>query len=136
MSNETGNNPTRTNFLTDLANEARRLDSTRRITSALKTVHIKGAAGTVDDPLTNALDVIGLNEYIGWYTGNPEDANAMRWEIRQKPVIMSEFGAEAKFGNHGPDNQHWTEEQQANVYNHQLVMFRNIPNFEVSHPGS
>jgi beta-glucuronidase len=39
---------------------------------------------------------------------------------------MSEFGAEAKFGNHGPDNQHWTEEQEANVYNHQLIMFPKI----------
>ena len=35
VSNETPNNPTRTKFLTDLANEARRLDPTRLITSAI-----------------------------------------------------------------------------------------------------
>ena len=35
VSNETPNNPTRTEFLTNLANEARRLDPTRPITSAL-----------------------------------------------------------------------------------------------------
>jgi beta-glucuronidase len=40
---------------------------------------------------------------------------------------MSEFGSEAKFGNHGPDTQRWTEEQQASVYRHQLFMFSRIP---------
>ena len=40
---------------------------------------------------------------------------------------MSEFGAEAKFGNHGPVNQRWTEEQQVEVFKHQLVMFNKIP---------
>jgi beta-glucuronidase len=127
VSNETSNNPTRTRFLTDLANEARRLDSTRLITSALNSEHIQGSTATLNDPLTDALDVIGVNEYIGWYTGVPEDADTMQWMLPQKPVIMSEFGAEAKYGNHGAINQRWTEEQQANVYNHQLVMLSKIP---------
>jgi beta-glucuronidase len=118
VSNETGNNPTRTQFLTNLANEARKLDSTRLIT---------GSTATLDDPLTDALDVVGVNEYIGWYSGAPEDADNMHWILPGKPIIMSEFGAEAKLGNHGPDNQRWTEEQQANVYRHQLIMLANIP---------
>jgi beta-glucuronidase len=127
VSNETSNNPTRTRFLTDLANEARKLDSTRLITSALNSEHIHGSTATLNDPLTYALDVIGVNEYIGWYTGAPEDADTMQWILPQKPVIMSEFGAEAKYGNHGPDNQRWTEEQQTNVYKHQFVMLSKIP---------
>jgi len=127
VSNETSNNPTRTRFLTDLANEARKLDSTRLITSALNSEHIQGNTATLNDPLTDALDVIGVNQYIGWYTGAPEDADTMQWILPQKPVIMSEFGAEAKYGNHGANNQRWTEEQQANVYNHQLVMLSKIP---------
>jgi beta-glucuronidase len=40
---------------------------------------------------------------------------------------MSEFGAEAKFGNHGAINQRWTEEQQVDVFKHQLVMLNKIP---------
>ena len=59
-----------------------------------------------DDPLTEVLDVIGQNEYIGWYEGRPEDADAKMWTFPNKPVIMTEFGAEAKFGDHGPPNQH------------------------------
>ena len=127
VSNETPNNPTRTRFLTNLANEARKLDSTRLITSALNSEHIEGSSATLNDPFVDALDVIGVNEYIGWYTGAPEDADTMHWILPEKPVIMSEFGAEAKYGNHGADNQRWTEEQQANVYNHQLVMLAKIP---------
>ncbi len=127
VSNETGNNPTRTKFLTDLANEARRFDPTRLITSALNSEHIEGSTATLNDPLTDALDVVGVNEYIGWYTGAPEDADAIRWVLPEKPVIMSEFGAEAKYGNHGPITDRWTEEQQASVYKHQLAMFAHIP---------
>ncbi len=55
-------------------------------------------------PLTAALDVIGQNEYIGWYRGAPEDADNMHWTLPNKPVIMSEFGAGAKQGNHGTNN--------------------------------
>lgn len=126
VSNETPNNPTRTRFLTDLANEARKLDSTRLITSALNSEHMQGSTAALNDPFVDALDVIGVNEYIGWYTGTPEDADTMQWILPQKPVIMSEFGAEAKYGNHGMDNQRWTEEQQADVYKHQLVMLAKI----------
>jgi beta-glucuronidase len=127
VSNETPNNPTRTKFLTDLANEARRLDSTRPITSALIGPHPKGMEMVQDDPLANALDVVGQNEYIGWYEMRPEDADKIHWTLPSKPILISEFGAEAKQGNHGGKDQRWTEEQQVNVYEHQFVMIKKIP---------
>ncbi len=127
VSNETSNNPARTKFLTDLANEARKLDPTRLITSAVLGPKPNGNERVVDDPLCDALDVIGQNEYIGWYELTPEDADKIQWIFPQKPVLMSEFGAEAKFGNHGAVNQRWTEEQQVEVFKHQLVMFNKIP---------
>src|ERR1035437_1259054 len=127
VSNETGNNPTRTEFLTKLANEARRLDSTRLITSALNSAHHKGDEMVLDDPLANVLDVVGVNEYVGWYDGRPEDADGLKWVLPQKPVLMSEFGAEAKFGDHGGKDQRWAEEQQVNVFQHQFVMLNKIP---------
>jgi beta-glucuronidase len=51
VSNETGNNPTRTKFLTDLVNEAREVDPTRPIISALDSEHIQGSTATLDAPL-------------------------------------------------------------------------------------
>jgi beta-glucuronidase len=127
VSNETPNNETRTKFLTNLANEARRLDSTRPITSAILGPRADGFEMVDDDPLTAALDVVGQNEYVGWYTGKPEDADKMHWTLPQKPVLMSEFGAEATPGNHGSKNDRWTEEQQVNVFEHQFVMINKIP---------
>jgi beta-glucuronidase len=127
VSNETPNNPVRTQFLTNLANEARRLDSTRPITSALLGPHPKGNEMVEDDPLVNALDVVGQNEYVGWYEMRPEDADNVHWVLPQKPILISEFGAEAKQGNHGGKDQRWAEEQQVNVYEHQFVMINKIP---------
>ena len=128
VSNETPRNEARTSFLTNLANEARRLDTTRPITSALIGPNVRGTTVVQDDPLIPALDVVGQNEYIGWYDGQPEDADVKHWVLPAKPFIMSEFGAEAKFGNHGGDHDRWTEEQEANVYTHQFNMIRNMPN--------
>jgi beta-glucuronidase len=127
VSNETPNNPTRTQFLTNLANEARKLDPTRPITSAIIGPHAKGDQMVNDDPFTNALDVVGQNEYVGWYDLKPEDADKLIWTLPQKPIIISEFGAEATPGRHGAKNDRWTEEQQVNVYEHQFVMLNKIP---------
>lgn len=127
VSNETPNNPARTRFLTDLASEARRLDPTRLITSAIIGPRPNGSEMINNDPLCDALDVIGQNEYIGWYEMTPEDADNVHWTFPQKPVIMSEFGAEAKSGNHGAVSQRWTEEQQVYVFQHQFVMLNKIP---------
>jgi beta-glucuronidase len=128
VSNETPNNPTRTEFLTNLANEARKLDTTRPITSAMNTARLQdGNKMVLDDPLTKALDVIGVNEYIGWYQGKADDADTMQWVLPEKPILISEFGAEAKFGVHGSPTQRWAEEQQVNVYEHQFVMLNKIP---------
>ena len=127
VSNETPNNPVRTKFLTDLANEARKLDPTRPITSALIGPHLRGTEMVQDDPLADALDVVGQNEYIGWYEMRPEDADNIQWKLPQKPILMSEFGAEAKQGVHGGKDERWTEEQQVNVYEHQFIMINKIP---------
>jgi beta-glucuronidase len=127
VSNETPNNPTRTQFLTNLANQARKLDSTRLITSAIIGPQPKDHEMVEDDPLVNALDVVGQNEYIGWYLMRPEDADNVKWTLPQKPILISEFGAEAKQGDHGGKDQRWAEEQQVNVYEHQFVMINKIP---------
>jgi beta-glucuronidase len=126
MANETPNTPARTQFISTLASRARGLDPTRLITAAL-LVRAHENTNIIDDPLGQALDVIGFNEYIGWYEGHPETADNMEWQISyQKPLIVSEFGGDAKAGLHGSENERWTEEYQANIYRHQLPMLRKI----------
>lgn len=127
MANETPNTEARTKFISSLAAHARELDSTRLITAAL-LVRGEGHTKVIDDPLGKALDVIGFNEYIGWYEQHPETADTTNWRIDyQKPLIVSEFGGDAKAGLHGDANERWTEEYQASIYRHQFGMLNRIP---------
>jgi beta-glucuronidase len=126
MANETPSNEARTRFITTLAAHARELDPSRLITAAL-LVRAEGHTKIIDDPLGKALDVIGFNEYIGWYEQTPETADITDWRIAyDKPLIVSEFGGDAKAGLHGGPNDRWTEEYQANIYRHQLGMLNRI----------
>ena len=127
VANETPGTAARTKFLTTLVQKAHEQDPSRLVTAAL-LVRGEGDIKIVDDPLGNVLDVLGTNEYVGWYERTPPDADYIRWDIRfQKPVIMSEFGGSAKGGNHGDATARWTEEFQASIYEHQLTMLNQIP---------
>jgi beta-glucuronidase len=127
IANETPNTPERTKFLKTLAGDVRVLDSSRLVTAAL-LVRTEGHIKYVDDSLGEALDVIGANEYIGWYEQPPEGADTTVWKIAfNKPLIISEFGGDAKAGLHGPETERWTEEYQLSLYQHQLPMLNRIP---------
>jgi len=129
LSNETPVDPDRLTFLRTLAEDARRLDPTRLITSAMNKVEDDAADGHIlRDPLGQILDVLGLNEYFGWYYGRPEDIDRQRWTTAyDKPLIISEFGGDAPFGRHGDATARWTEEYQASLFVHQLNMVNKIP---------
>jgi beta-glucuronidase len=127
IANETPNTPERTAFLTKLAADVRALDKTRLVTAAL-LVRTQDHTKIVDDKLGDALDVIGANEYIGWYEGEPADAEITQWQVAfSKPLIISEFGGDARAGLHGPATERWTEEYQASIFEHQLPMLERIP---------
>jgi beta-glucuronidase len=74
-------------------------------------------------------DVICMNRYWGWYVlgGELDKARAALeqeldqvWEQWQKPIIMTEFGADTMAGMHGHPNVMWTEEYQADYIRHHL----------------
>jgi beta-glucuronidase len=128
MGNETPINDARVAFMRELVKTARQLDSTRLISAALETHYSDPNTKLIDDPLGNDLDVIGCNEYVGWYERAPEDADRITWKTPYtKPLIMTEFGADAQFGLHGDPDERWTEEYQESVYRHQIVMLNKIP---------
>ncbi|MBV8377390.1 MAG: beta-glucuronidase, partial [Verrucomicrobia bacterium] len=126
VANETPDTPARLQFLKALIAKTREQDPTRLVTAAL-LVRAEGMTKIIDDPLGEALDVIGFNEYIGWYEQKPEDARKTEWQIAyDKPLIVSEFGGDAKYGLHGDPGTRWTEEYQASIYRHQLLMLKRI----------
>jgi beta-glucuronidase len=128
VANETPVNDDRMAFLRQLISTARQLDPTRLITAAMDTTRREQGSVTINDPLAADLDVLGVNEYIGWYGGKPEDAPKTNWiNPYNKPLIMSEFGADAKYGLQGPIDQKFTEEYQENLYRQQVAMLKQIP---------
>ena len=133
VANETPNTPPRLAFLKNLIATAHAEDPTRPVTAALLVTTLPEAAdGTrtkvLDDPLGEYLDVLGCNEYIGWYEGTPDLASRTRWQSKyNKPLIMSEFGGDAKAGLHGAPTERWTEEYQETIYRQQVAMLKQIP---------
>ena len=82
----------------------------------------------IEDRLEQYLDIIGLNEYCGWYTADLKTLPALFANSKpQKPVIVTEFGADAYAGLHGTITDKGTEECQAFVYEKQIETIRNIP---------
>lgn len=130
LSNETSPASDRNKTLTAMAAYVRRLDGTRLVTSAINQVHYHGNTIIIDDSLVNVLDVVGVNEYLGWYVPWPAKPEDMVWKNPyEKPLILSEFGAEALYGQHGTGDSNccWTEERQARIYQDQLTMLKHIP---------
>lgn len=127
VANETPVNQSRLNFLGELIQEARRLDYVRLITAATQLRYEDESTVVISDPLGEFLDVIGVNEYIGWYDGLPEKCTRVKWKtVYNKPVIISEFGGDALAGYHGDELTRWTEEFQANLYRQTLAMLASL----------
>ncbi|HKS09515.1 MAG TPA: glycoside hydrolase family 2 TIM barrel-domain containing protein, partial [Pyrinomonadaceae bacterium] len=127
VANETPLSDARLTFLKNLVSHARSLDSTRLLSAAMERHYIDATTQMIDDPLGEYLDVLGCNEYVGWYDGLPAKADRLEWKSKyDKPLIMSEFGADALHGHHGDAFARWTEEYQEDLYRHQLAMLKRI----------
>ncbi|MGH9703836.1 MAG: glycoside hydrolase family 2 protein [Candidatus Acidiferrales bacterium] len=129
ISSETRNEPGRLEFLKTLAEYTRQLDGSRMITSAISLIdNTDPQLRVLNDPLGEYLDVLGLNEFLGWYEGAPEDADDTQWKlVFDKPLIVSEFGGDALYGYRGDAQTRWSERYQANLYLHQLKMIQQMP---------
>ena len=130
VANETPVSDARNRFLRTLIHQVHADDPTRLVSGALES-HESDQDGhptiRIDDPIAADLDVMGNNEYIGWYTHTPTYADNTTWvSSYNKPLIMSEFGGDALFGYHGDPQTRWTEEYQANLYEHQIAMLKRI----------
>ena len=128
VANETPLSDARLSFLKNLIEHAKSMDPTRLMSAAMERHYTDPRAQVIDDPLGEYLDVLGCNEYVGWYDGLPEKADGLEWKTKyQKPLVMSEFGGDALYGRHGDASERWTEEYQENLYRHQLGMLKRIP---------
>ena len=128
VGNETPVSPSRTRFHGAMADNVRALDPTRLVSAAL-LVERKGDVLEIQDPLIDKLDVLAVNVYAGWYGPDTLDGIAkLRWNVPgERPLILSEFGADALAGHRGQGLKKFTEEYQAEYYRKTLAMAEGIP---------
>lgn len=129
VANETKEIEARNIFLRNLILKAREADPTRLITAALNSQNKQddGETISIEDQLGKYVDVIGINNYCGWYGSDPKQCKDVKWaNIYNKPLIMSEFGGGALQGLHGEPNEIWTEEYQDAIYVNNILMFENM----------
>lgn len=122
----------RTKALIELSGKCRLEDSTRLIANVLSNQEYSNHTINVWDSISYYFDILAVNEYLGWYVpwqGKPSDT---KWKFAYgKPLIISEFGGEAKYGsNYGPKDEanSWSEEYQEEIYKDQIEMFKTTPN--------
>jgi beta-glucuronidase len=106
-------------YFEPLTKLARELDSTRPITFA----NVGGATSQLDK-ISDLFDVTCINRYFGWYsqTGDLAEAEAaLEKELRgwqdkfDRPIIMTEYGADTLAGQHSVLGLPWSEEFQTQM---------------------
>lgn len=118
VGNENADTDSRLSFMARLAQVARKADPTRLVSAACL---INRETFAIEDRLAEHLDVIGLNEYFGWY--EPDFSGLDRLLANSapgKPVIVSETGADALPGHRGAGRVLFTEDWQAEFYRQQV----------------
>lgn len=125
VGNENADTDARYAFMSGLAAAARRADPTRLVGAACL---INREAFRIEDRLAQHLDVIGLNEYFGWY--EPDFTGLERLIANSspdRPVVISEVGADALAGHRGGERELFTEDCQAAIFREQIAIIRDVP---------
>lgn len=120
VGNENHDTDARLAFMQELATTAKQLDPSRLVSAACL---INREQFRIEDRLTDSLDVIGVNEYFGWYEPGFEGLERLLKNSNpDKPVLISETGADAMAGHHGAKTELFTEECQAEILKTQVEM--------------
>ena len=124
VGNENPDTDARLDFMRRLAERARALDPTRLVAAACLVNHAKLR---IEDRLAAHLDVIGLNEYYGWYEEDFDDLpKILANSAPDRPVLISETGADADISPGGPRRGLFSEAWQAEVYRRQIAALRDL----------
>jgi len=125
VGNENADTDPRLAFMSKLAQKAKAMDSSRFVSAACLINHEKLK---IEDRLADFLDVIGINEYYGWYSPNFEHLPKIFANSNPgKPVLICEFGADARLGQRGSVDELWTEDKQKRLYEQQVETFKKCP---------
>ena len=132
LGNENASRPKRglRRYIRVATRTARRMDPTRLVGLA-----ISGYPTVERQPIYGRLDVIGINDYFGWYPG-PADTIAdpsrldayldrLHADYPSKALMITEVGAEAN--RHGPATEKGTYEFQSDFLDYHLGVYARKP---------
>jgi len=107
-----------------LINKVKSLDTSRLTTYA------------TCEPLTDIcyklVDIVSVNQYFGWYGRPYSDWNDFMVNIKEKmlkdgvsdhPLMITEYGAAAIYGDKGFESRRWSEQYQAEVLEYATTIF-------------
>ena len=132
VGNENADTDERLQFMSSLAVKAKQLDNSRLVSAACLVDHTKLM---IADRLAAYLDIIGINEYYGWYAPDfNELIQLLDNSNPQKPVVITEFGADALKGARGTADDMGTEDCQLDIFRKQTETLGNIPYIQGTSP--
>ncbi|KYM76075.1 Beta-glucuronidase [Atta colombica] len=112
-------------YFMQIAHHTKAIDPTRPVTIAL-------ARGVQEDKAGQFLDVISFNRYNAWYSNagrldmivDRVQGEAEAWHRKyNKPVLMSEYGADTMPGLHELPEYVWSEEYQKKLFSKHFEAF-------------
>jgi beta-glucuronidase len=125
VGNENADTEARLKFMSQLARKAKELDPTRLVSAACMLDHTNHI---INDRLADDLDIIGANQYYGWYQTNFDNlVKLFENSNPSKPVVITEFGADAKPGHRGTADDKGTEDCQLDIFKKQVEVLARIP---------
>lgn len=123
--NENEDAESRYRFMKRLVNTAKSVDAGRLVSAACVIDH---GVNVINDRLGDSLDIIGVNEYCGWHVPDFETLpKVLANSDPDKPIIITEFGADAKYDQLGSVIEKETEDCQADIYKMQVETLSKIP---------
>jgi beta-glucuronidase len=120
-------------YFEPLVKLARELDPSRPLTYALVMF-----ATFENDKIIDLFDVVSMNRYYGWYVATADlktaemylQGDISGWVKRtNKPIMMTEYGADTQPGIHSVWDAAWTEEYQVDYLAMNHRVFDRFPQF-------
>jgi len=122
VGNENADTDARYHFMARLARAARAVDPTRLVSAACL---INRRTFRIEDRLADELDIVGLNEYFGWYEPDMRDLERLLANSSPgKPVLISETGGDALAGFRNNGSAMFSEDRQAKFFHDQIAILR------------
>lgn len=120
IGNENPDTDERLEFMNNLNNLVKDLDPSR-LTCAACLVNIDSMK--VQDRLAKLVDVVAINEYYGWYYRNYTGLKQiMEQTDLDRPLVISETGADAVAGQFGDEEELFNENHQSRMYRKQFEL--------------